>query len=103
MQISTSVTIEELMCGDKAAEADVTITFDVMPEEKPTRDYPGYPATVELTGWSITHYTLYGNDGTPIMEGPQATTPKWVKAEVDKYVTENEDYLSELACESCEE
>jgi len=46
-------TFEELGSNEGKA-LDVTITVDIQPEEPRTYDYPGYPATVEVTEVEVT-------------------------------------------------
>ena len=99
MQTTIKVTAEELYHGDMSADADLSVTFDMQPPERATRDYPGHPATVEVVAWSVDNYSLYDADGNPIVEGPQATTPKWLLCELDSWVENNDQYLVEEACE----
>jgi hypothetical protein len=102
-QVTIQATAEELFtdCGQFSADADISVTFDLCPPERATRDYPGHPGVVELTGWAIDSYTIYNQDtGHPIVEGPQATTPQWVKDEVAKWVDKNEQSLIDDACEA---
>lgn len=102
MQATITVTAEELFCEDDghlSADADLSVTLDMQPAELPTRTYPGCPATVEVTGWSVDHYTIYDTDGHAVTEGPQNRTPKWLLGEIDRWVSENDEQLIEQACE----
>ena len=101
-QTTVQITIEELYHpnGEVSADADVSVTFDMVPEEKQTRDYPGYPATAELVAWIVDSYSLYNDDtGEMIEEGLMATTPRWLRKAIDSHITEFEDDLIEMACE----
>jgi hypothetical protein len=94
-QITIKVTAEEL----RNADADLSITFDMQPPERATHSYPGCPATIEQVDWSVDHYTLYDDDGNAIVEGPQATTPKWLLKEINNWIEKNDSLLIEYACE----
>jgi len=99
MQHTIFATAEELFHGDISAEADLAVTFDMQPAEPQTRNYPGCPSTVEQVGWSVERYCLYDDNGDPIEEGPQATTPKWLLREIDGWISDNEELLIDQACE----
>lgn len=101
-RVTVKWTVEELFKdGDDtiSADADIQVTYDLYPEEPMTRDYPGCPSSAELVGWSIDHYNLYDDFGNTIAEGPQDTTPEWVKREVDAWVSSNDGLLVDMACE----
>ena len=82
--------------GDLSACAELEVTFDMQPPERATRDYPGCPATVELTGWGVTNIDIYDEDGK------QVYPPSWGEfiPAIQLWVDKNETYLGELACEA---
>jgi len=96
-QCTITATAEELHVGNLSACAELEVAFDMQPAEKQTRDYPGCPATVELTGWILTNIDIY-EDGKIAQVYPPSWGEFWpaIQAWVDK----NEQYLSELACEA---
>ena len=101
-QTTIQTTVEELFDpnSDIGADADISVTFDMQPPERATRDYPGCPATVEQVGWAIDSYCLYDDMGNEPAEGNMSKTPEWLKGEIEKWVESNDELLIELACEA---
>jgi len=95
-QCTITATAEELYFGNLSACAELEVTFDLQPEERQTRDYPGCPATVELVEWKVTDIDIYDEDGTQIYPPSWGEFVPAIQAWVDK----NDEYLVELACDA---
>lgn len=94
MRRTTRITIEELYHENISAEAEVSVTFDLQPEEKPTRNYPGHPATVERIDWKIDSYTLFG-----AVAEVDGHAPTWLQSSVSQRLDDLEQELMEQVCE----
>jgi hypothetical protein len=117
-QCTIQATAEELFMGDYSADAEISVTFDMCPPERATRDYPGHPGTVEVVEWEIDEYSVYNPEGDLVVHSTPRVfrvgavetkqtrtsfklgTPQWVRDEVAKWVDKNDEYLTELACEA---
>ena len=124
--ITIKATAEELFYSPHdgySADAELSVTFDLTPPERATRDYPGHPGVVELIEWELEEWNIYTPDGELVVtstvreftvhpkEGEPITTkqdktnfrlgtPRWVRDRVAEWVESNDQYLIEQACEA---